>query len=192
MYILSNNHVLADTNRGKRDDAVLQPGRLDGGRQAHQIGWLRYSQRLEARNNQVDAALASLDSEIDYDITYSGYNLEGVNDEVELGMYAWKVGRTTGLTEGFVSAFDVDNVIVNYSDHDDEPNNLSFDGQIEIKSQPQTTLFFSKGGDSGSLILDEYDHAIGLLFAGSDRTGITYANPIQTVLDSFNAELLLT
>ncbi len=30
--ILSNNHVLADTNRGARGDEILQPGRADGGR----------------------------------------------------------------------------------------------------------------------------------------------------------------
>jgi len=31
LYMLSNNHVLANENRGKRGDQVLQPGDLDGG-----------------------------------------------------------------------------------------------------------------------------------------------------------------
>lgn len=40
LLILSNNHVLADCNRGRRGDAVLQPGKQDGGTLNDQIAVL--------------------------------------------------------------------------------------------------------------------------------------------------------
>src|SRR6266508_3563772 len=40
IYILSNNHVLANSNAGQLGDAILQPGPYDGGTSADQIGTL--------------------------------------------------------------------------------------------------------------------------------------------------------
>lgn len=39
---------------------------------------------------------------------------------------------------------------------------------------------FSRPGDSGAVILDEEDVAVGLLFAGNSK-GVTFANPLGTV-----------
>ena len=44
----------------------------------------------------------------------------------------------------------------------------------------------SQGGDSGSLVLDKDNNAVGLLFAGSNTS--TLMNPIQYVLDAFGVE----
>lgn len=40
VFILSNNHVLADSNQGKQGDAILQPGKYDGGTDADKIAEL--------------------------------------------------------------------------------------------------------------------------------------------------------
>jgi len=40
VFILSNNHVLADSNNGKQGDAIWQPGKYDGGTDADKIGEL--------------------------------------------------------------------------------------------------------------------------------------------------------
>jgi hypothetical protein len=98
-----------------------------------------------------------------------------------------KLGRTTGLTSGKVSAIEVDKVVVDY-----DLGSLSFDNQIEIESVGNSA--FSAGGDSGSLILDEENFGCALLFAGSERggpndRGLTYANPIATVLKRLAIEL---
>jgi hypothetical protein len=45
----------------------------------------------------------------------------------------------------------------------------------------------SQGGDSGSLVLDEKNKAIGLLFAGSPF--ITICSPIEMVLEQLKVEL---
>lgn len=55
-----------------------------------------------------------------------------------------KLGRTTGLTRGRVTAFEMDNVVVEY-----DAGNLRFDGQVEIEGVGQKP--FSDAGDSGSL-----------------------------------------
>jgi hypothetical protein len=52
---------------------------------------------------------------------------------------------------------------------------------------------FSKPGDSGSLVLDQDYHALGLLFAGTSETSklsLSYFIPIRSVLDGLNAQLL--
>jgi hypothetical protein len=46
----------------------------------------------------------------------------------------------------------------------------------------------SQPGDSGSLVLNDSDEAVGLLFAGSDQ--FTIFSPIGLVLDKFEVELV--
>ena len=98
-----------------------------------------------------------------------------------------KVGRTTGQTKGRITAFDIDNVSLQY-----DMGILRFDNQFEIEGTGNEA--FSDSGDSGSLIVDEQLRAIGLLFAGGDvggsnGKGLTYANPIETVLDALKMDL---
>jgi hypothetical protein len=71
---------------------------------------------------------------------------------------------------------------------------LRFDQQIEIEGDGSDP--FSRGGDSGSLIVGKDVRGIGLLFASSDLggfngLGLTYANPLRTVLDMFKVSLVL-
>ena len=105
------------------------------------------------------------------------------------GATVHKVGRTTGQTEGRITAIEIDNVSVEY-----DLGWLRFDNQIEIEGAGQQA--FCDSGDSGSLIVDEDLKAIGLLFAGGDsgganHKGLTYANPIELVLNTLKIDLLL-
>ena len=60
MVILSANHVLANENRAKAGQAILQPGRFDGGRRPRaQIGALLEFVPLQRQANRMDAAIAS-------------------------------------------------------------------------------------------------------------------------------------
>ena len=65
---------------------------------------------------------------------------------------------------------------------------LRFDNQIEIDGEG--SLPFSRGGDSGSLIVDHELRGVGLLFAGggdhggSNGMGLTFANPLHAVTAS--------
>jgi len=185
--VLSNNHVLADENRGEIGDAILQPGRFDGGTaEADQIGTLERFEELRVdRVNQVDCALAVLTDGVEVLTGIDGIGTPGEIAPAEDVVSVAKLGRTTGLTYGSITAIEVDNVVVDFS-----TGRLRFDGQIEIAGTDDQP--FSNGGDSGSLIVHASDaRAVGLLFAGSDQggpknTGVTYANALGEVFDALN------
>ncbi|WP_407319428.1 hypothetical protein UQW22_03340 [Isoptericola halotolerans] len=185
LYVLSNRHVLD----GVPGDGVLQPGPADGGTDPDdRVGTVAAVVPLaRGERASVDAALALLDDpqvDLDYPvgrITTTAAAVPG--DTVE------KIGRTTGHTHGRVSAIEMDDVLVGYGP---ELGVLAFDGQVEVEST--STGPFSRGGDSGSLVYRSDGVALGLLFAGSETggtggTGLTYVNPIDTVLDALGVRL---
>lgn len=191
LYALSNNHVLANENNAKLGDAILQPGPLDGGTASGRVGKLAAMVRLKkTRPNLLDCALAELDTSdgIDPQRLRSIGRMAGVSaDPVDEGQRVQKLGRTTGHTRGRITAFELDDVVVAY-----DIGNLSFDQQIEIEGEGDSP--FSDGGDSGSLIVDMQRRAVALLFAGTEQggnngRGLTYANPIQPVLDALHVQL---
>jgi hypothetical protein len=192
VLILSNNHVLANENRAKKGDHIIQPGTFDGGQDPGQkFGeLLRFVKLKKAGVNLVDCAVASIDREIKFNHrTLTGLGkLAGLGDpELAEDDAVGKVGRTTGTTKGRVTAFELDNVVVGY-----DIAFLKFDGQVEIEGVDSGS--FSQGGDSGSLIVDAGHRAVALLFAGSDQGGsnghgLTFANPIRPVLDALKVDL---
>jgi hypothetical protein len=191
--ILSNNHVLADENRGTKGAAILQPGHFDGGRKpASSVGTLEKFIRLKtSTSNFVDCAIAKISKTIGHEHA----NIRGVgtlsgtrNGPVDIGDEVHKLGRTTDATRGRVTAIELDNVVVQY-----DIGNLRFDNQIEIEGADAGP--FSLGGDSGSLIVDGEIRAAALLFAGGDQggtngKGLTYGNPIAQVFAELGVELV--
>jgi hypothetical protein len=117
VLILSNNHVLANENKAKIGDHILQPAVFDGGQDPeHKVGeLLRFVRLKKAGTNFVDCAVASIDGAIKFNHrTLTGLGkLAGLGDPVlaEEGKVG-KVGRTTGTTKGRVTAFELDNVVV--------------------------------------------------------------------------------
>lgn len=180
--ILSNNHILANSSNGrdlraKIGDSILQPGAIDGGRTSNDViaRLKRYVALTEYPNkNTVDCALAQPLSHdlIVPDVIGIGKILGVVSPQ--LGMEVKKSGRTTGLTSGQIRAVNV-TLNVSYG----RGRTLRFDNQI-------LTTNMSAGGDSGSLVVEKANNAVGLLFAGSDQG--TLLNPIQKVLDLLNVE----
>jgi hypothetical protein len=192
LYILSNNHVLADENRYPKGGHIVQPGALDGGSPtADRVAKLTRFVRLESgQANFVDCAIAKLNSRIQADV----HKLKGIgtlagqhSGGLQVGDVVHKVGRTTGVRHGRVTAFELDGVAVEY-----DIGVISFDNQVEIEGGG--TRSFSDAGDSGSLIVDDQMLAAALLFAGGDHggsngKGLTYANPIAAVLKALKVKL---
>lgn len=185
--ILSNNHVLANITNGndgrsKIGDPILQPGSHDKGSQDNDvIGHLKRFVPLKSNTgifgsstNIVDCAVATpIDEDIiDSEIVGVG-NINGIR-EAEVDMNIIKSGRTTGVTEGVVRTID-STVTVNI----DNNRQAVFTDQI-------VTSPISKGGDSGSLVLDRDRNAVGLLFAGSNKA--TVCNKISNVMNELNIE----
>ncbi len=203
--ILSNNHVLANSNAGQVGDAVLQPGRADGGVDADQIAELfdyvtldfgdapagcgallarlrnTFRQTFAAQpgqpgENLVDAALAQPLS----DMSVSAEILEigapvGVA-EATLGTAVQKSGRTTGYTTGQIIQIDV-------------TAQVDYGGPTALFVNQLMAGSMSQPGDSGSAVLDMERRVVGLLFAGSDNT--TLINPIQYILDALDVQVVM-
>jgi hypothetical protein len=192
LYMLSNNHVLADENRYAKGGHIVQPGTLDGGSPtADRVAKLTRFVRLEPKKtNFVDCAIAKLNATSKANVN----KLKGIgrlagqrSSELQVGDVVHKVGRTTGVRHGRVTAFELDGVAVEY-----DIGVVSFDNQIEIEGAGNKS--FSDAGDSGSLIVDDQMLAAALLFAGGDHggsngKGLTYANPIAAVLKSLKVKL---
>jgi hypothetical protein len=185
-YILSNNHVLANSNAANIGDTILQPGRADGGLiPRDRIGRLsRFipiqfapDVALAAQNNLVDAALAA----VPFHLLNGGIKWIGdvrgwrQKSAVTVGTMVKKVGRTTNLTTGRIIVVNA-TVDVNYRG-----------GKVARFKEQLLTTNMSAGGDSGSLITTSDNVAVGLLFAGSSQ--VTVANQIENVRSLLRVEI---
>jgi hypothetical protein len=202
--ILSNNHVLAETNAAEPGTAIVQPGRLDGGLASADIiaELARFVPiRFGGMPNAVDAAVAAtvdhgraVDRSGLYDCGSPEARLMSLRPAETvppaLGMPVQKTGRTTCHTVGRVRALNVNNFMVDYR----EAGTARFDGQVLIEMAMDPARPFSRPGDSGSLIVDEAGRPAALLFSGSQsggagNLGITGANPISLVTAQLGIEL---
>jgi hypothetical protein len=185
-YILSYNHVLANSNDASIGDPILQPGPYDGGTNpADLIGNLsRFipiafeppTPRAQ-HNNLVDAAVAEVQfHDIDREIYWSG-PIRGWRrkSNVPVGTFVKKTGRTTNFTTGRIVAIKA-TVDVGYGG-----------GKTARFKDQFITTGMSAGGDSGSLVTTLDNIAVGLLFAGS--TTSTIINPIENVRSLLNVEV---
>ncbi|MGH9054712.1 MAG: hypothetical protein ACRDYY_02395 [Acidimicrobiales bacterium] len=181
--ILSNNHVLANSNDAQIGDPILEPGPMDGGDPNSPIGHLSdlESIRFAGPANEYDAAIASLANPADMtpDIPKIG---RVNNPPVLANLYqsVRKYGRTTRHTVGVVVDLSAD-INVRYG-----AQLAAFDNQLAIVGVGGA---FSDGGDSGSLIVDAVTrHPVALLFAGGG--GTTFGSPIDAVLTRFGIRIL--
>ncbi|MHA2403986.1 MAG: hypothetical protein ACXADH_13405 [Candidatus Kariarchaeaceae archaeon] len=177
-YILSNNHVLANSNDAAIGDPILQPGPSDYGSLTDQIAELSTFETISMNGglNRVDAALAKPveDSLVSPDIIDLS-RPKGIT-KASLGMKVIKSGRTTQVTHEEIRQLDY-RCRIKY----DTDVYATFDNQL-------LTNWMSDGGDSGSVIMtDNNEHKVcGLLFAGS--IWATIINPIQDVFDVLEIE----
>ena len=197
--ILSNNHVLANTNDARPGDLTVQPAPADGGTERDGIARLvdfvpiafaegnpsafgRWVERTlkpllvhfglgltrlpSGRTNLVDAAIAEpLEPDL---VSPEILDIGQVSGTVvaDLGIPVRKSGRTSGLTAGTITGLDA---VVQ----------VDYNGRIAVFRHQLVSNMLSKGGDSGSLVVDDRERAVGLLFAGSAVN--TLINPIAEV-----------
>jgi hypothetical protein len=188
-YLLSNNHVLANSNAGSIGDAVLQPGPFDGGTSpADRIATLsRYipitlepDVPRQQHDNLVDAAVAEADfNDIDREVYWIGrVRAWRPRADVTVGTVVQKTGRTTHYTVGRITAVGA-------------TVDVGFGGGRVARFRDQIVMTnMSAPGDSGSLISTTDGVAVGLLFAGSPQA--TIANQIENVRALLRVEVAET
>jgi hypothetical protein len=202
LFVMSNNHVLANQNDASIGDPMLQPGPFDGGTSADQIGTLADFQPINfsGGSNTIDVAIGSVaDASLVLNSTPTddGYGMANAkifgdanNDRVFddkaalLGLNVQKYGRTTKLTTGQITGINGTisvcyEVFIIFC-----VKSATFVDQLIIGSGT-----FSGGGDSGSLIVtnDANRNPVGLLFAGGQTS--TIANRIDLALNRFNVSV---
>jgi len=211
-YILSNNHVLANSNNAEIGDPIYQPGVADGGSNIDTIGHLTAF---------VPIAMSASPCPI----------IGKVVDICNTILY--KLGRVTRIRtyapEPF-AANEVDCAIAApYDNYVIVPEILNIGKPeketvkpvvgMEIQKSGRTTGYtkdkitaidvtvtvnylvgvatfehqimtgpMSAGGDSGSSVLDMQKHPVGLLFAGSEQ--VTIINEIDRVLEALGKEFI--
>jgi hypothetical protein len=213
-YLLSNNHVLARSDRASVGDPIVQPGLIDNnctpsgeGPGTVPVAALSAWLPLNSAQTNADAAIAQVASRT---IDTGGAILElgarqvdgtlasappgisstgGKGENTSLHMQVAKSGRTTGLTCGAISAVNLDVSVDYYRDCAETRPYLTklFTNQIAISGDR-----FSDAGDSGALVVDASNaEPVGLFFAGgTDLAGVGHgvATPAPDVLNELAAQ----
>lgn len=186
-YILSNNHVLADSDQGHAGDAISQPGLVDVGCVASNARTVATLTAWPALGSNVDAGLAQLTGFMNTTGSIEGIGIpSSVVRTPAVGLSVQKSGRTTGVTTGTVQSINT-SVNVKYTTTCGGHKGfvISYTNQVVV-----TPGSFSAGGDSGSLIVtggSACPQPVALLFAGSSTT--TIGNPIGEVLSKAGTAL---
>lgn len=161
-YIASNLHVLGSYTQAKKGIVTLQPGCIDGGEEPDDIiGYLSWWQKLGA-NNLIDFALAKpLDPSLVEEKILEVDGYEVFPSTAEIGDQVVKSGRTTGLTQGQVTAADASCKITG--------TDFTFHDLLLVEGNDPLCM----PGDSGSAVLRNHD-LVGFLFAGSSDPPYNY------------------
>lgn len=175
---LTNFHVAAVDTAWSVGDVMVQPGHPDGAG----VGFGRLSRAVLSEN--VDGAVVAVDAGVGSECDVVDIGRITGSRAAAIGMAVRKRGRTTNLTASTVASVDA-TVSVPYGDG---LGTRTLRNQIRI-NRPAAGPRFSDRGDSGSVIVDDDERVVGLLFAGAVDGSTTFANPIAAVLNELGVDL---
>ena len=178
LLLLSANHVLARENRASLDEKIVQPTSVVA--QHRTVATLLDFEALVSVGNLMDAAVARI---LVGDVSprvFNGKTISAVRTVPLIkGDRLFKFGQSTEERTGSVlSTTSNVKLEMRFGDY-------TFDRQIEVES---TDKAFSCSGDSGALVYDENDLAVGIVIGGNCFNR-TYVTPIDRLLSRFGAAL---
>ncbi|MEU0660691.1 hypothetical protein [Streptomyces lavendulocolor] len=188
VYAVGCNHVLACLNKARKGDAVLQPSAHDGGvddQFGRLDGWeeLRFDWRRILRPNRIDAALVEVDA---WQTSTTIFGAGPINPnplDPREHLPVMKSGRSTGLTHGIVT----DPMVTAKVRHGLQTGVMRKQMIIEPSGGDQ---YFSKRGDSGSLVVEAGTlRPVGMICGGSAQYRYSIANRITYVLEILGVSL---
>jgi hypothetical protein len=214
-FILSNNHVLANSNSATIGDPILQPGPTDGGTTsadviAHLERFVTIQFSLEPGNCSIASSFAEVGNAIasllgsTHRVQTIRANPQAANlvdcavarpvNSADVLDEILEIGTVSGTVEAALG------MAVRKSGRTTglTTGEISVvDATVSVSYGTGRTAQFdnqlvagpmSQGGDSGSLVVaGDALKAVGLLFAGSEQS--TIFNPIQAVLDGLNVNI---
>lgn len=210
-FILSNNHILANSNDAEVGDTTLQPGPYDGGQEkyicdkCHQpvsdiIGHLFAFIPITFLGNS--GCLGIILKVISPIVKLFGVKPIAITNKVDcaisrpfsdedISQEILELGIPTGFGEvkvgdkvkkcGRTTGLTEGDVIGT-----DGVTNVNYGGKVAVFEDQILTSAMSEGGDSGSAVLNEQNEAVGLLFAGS--SSLTIINKIANVIDALGLD----
>lgn len=213
--ILSNNHVLANSNQANLGDPILQPGAIDGGSPnsdtlARLERFVQIQFNLQPPTCGIAKAVADVANFLAR-LVGSRHRLRVIQeDPLAVNRVDAAVARPLNPGDLLGEILDIGEV------HDTVPPTLGMavrksgrttaftTGQVTVIETTVTVSYgesrtarfegqivtspMSQGGDSGSLLVDgESARGVGLLFAGSGQA--TIFNPIRDVLEALQIDL---
>jgi len=209
--ILSNNHVLANSNDAEIGDAILQPGPYDGGKLpddviAHLLRFVPINYTVELPDCPISTSVASIANFFARALG-SKHRLVATRQQLEANLVdaalarpvepdivsddILSIGQIAGTKEAELGlAVRKSGRTTGYTTGTiellDATVNVSYGaGRTAVFEGQIVTSAMSQGGDSGSLLVDATENlAVGLLFAGSDQT--TIHSPIRAVISALN------
>lgn len=215
--ILSNNHVLANSNAAQIGDAILQPGPHDGGKfpDDHIANLLEFipislggsggggSSNCPIGNSvasilNVAASIIGSNTRLQAITTRAADNLvdaaiaKPLNDG-DVSDDILDIGAIAGMTPGQLGmAIQKSGRTTQYTTGNILQVDVTVDvqygaGQIGRFIDQLLAGAMSQGGDSGSAVLDNDKNLVGLLFAGSDQT--TIINRMENVFSALSLSL---
>ena len=211
--ILSNNHVLANSNAAEIGDPILQPGPYDGGRFPEDhianleqfipinitgvpsecsiatavANFLNGIAKLLGSSVQLQAIEQQATANLVDAAIARPLNPNDVKDEI------LQIGAIQGTAEGELGmAVKKSGRTTGFTTGEiqqvDVTANVQYgEGKIAQFTDQLMAGPMSQGGDSGSAVLDDNNRLVGLLFAGSDST--TIMNRIQNVFTELGVSL---
>ena len=212
VFILSNNHVLAETNEGQPGDPILQPGPADGGTMEDQIATLADFIPLDFGTTEPECpVVGSLAEVLNWlaGLVGSSHRLQAVRQTPGVnyvdaalarplspdlvGNEILYIGAPTGVGSAALGTHvQKTGRTTGYT----TGTITQIDATVRIDYYGPTALFedqliaspMSQPGDSGSAVLNDGTQVVGLLFAGSDAA--TIINPIDAVLSALDVEVV--
>jgi hypothetical protein len=212
LFILSNNHVLANVNQAQRGDPILQPGRHDGGTPQDQVATLADYIPLDFGGGAptcnlagaVEKALNVLAELVGSSHRIMAYQQTAGSNQVDAALAQPSqptivtseilgIGRPRGARPATLgTAVKKCGRTTGYT----EGRIVQIDVTSQVAYGPGRATFhgqlmasgMSAPGDSGSAVLDMENYVVGLLFAGTDVA--TLINPIQPVLQALNVTVV--
>lgn len=214
-FILSNNHVLANSNDASPGDAILQPGPYDGGKfpddymaKLHEFVPIVFltpeppdgcgiargvasilngiAKILGSKTRMRTIVMQEEENLVDAAIALP-ISAEDVSPEI------LEIGTIQGLADGELGmAIKKSGRTTAVTTGEILQVDVTVDveygsGQIARYADQLMAGAMSQGGDSGSAVLDNNNNLVGLLFAGSDTT--TVINRIQNVFSALGLSL---